>query len=74
MAEPHSIPSNINTSTSEISVDNSDNIYITAILSQTDLTIDDSSLSSIGPVSLSSPLICKSVIPTAVGSIAYYIQ
>jgi len=49
-------------------------LYITALLSANDITIDGLDCTNIGPIGFSSPIQCTSFTPVAVGQVAYYEQ
>ena len=74
MADPHFIPSKINVNTDPINADNSSNIYITAVLFTSDITVDGQLIEDAGPLCFPSPLVCKSLTPSAIASVAYFIQ
>lgn len=74
MAEPQTIPSKVNKSSGLLTAPDGDRIYITAILIDSNLIIDGATVSSPGPVSLPSPIICTSVSTTSVGQIAYFVR
>lgn len=76
MSTSQTIPSRIN-ATATVTAQNLHNkeshIYITAFLKNiSTITVDGESLSSVGPISFSSPILCKSF-TCAVGEVAYYI-
>lgn len=79
MALPQSIPSLLSPDGTAITAPVAENnqrqkfIYITAILISDTLEIDGVSLTSPGPVSLSSPIKCRSFTPNSAGQVAYYI-
>ena len=72
MAEPHTIPSKLNTSAGALTPLSGDKIYITAILFTDNLMIDGVAVNGAGPVALPSPIICSSVTTSAIGQIAYF--
>lgn len=76
MSTSKTIPSQINT-TGTVTASNLHSkesfIYITAFLkSISSITVDGVSLSTVGPVNFSSPILCKSF-TCAAGEVAYYI-
>jgi hypothetical protein len=74
MASPKTIPSKI--SGAAIKHEPSDatsKLFITALLKAGVLTIDGvGTISSLGPVNLSSPIICSSFTTTAAAQVTYY--
>lgn len=72
MATPKSIPSKINTTTDQVVAAGDNRLYITAILAKANLDIDGSAANDLGPIQLSSPIICKSFDPASIAQIAYY--
>ena len=50
----------------------SQKLYITALLTDSDLDIDGVTVTSPGPVTLSSPIICTTFTTTDTGQVAYY--
>jgi hypothetical protein len=47
-------------------------VYITAILKSTNITINTTALTSIGPVSFPSPIQCTGFAGATVGAVAYF--
>lgn len=75
MAEPHTIPSKLNTDTNAVTPDYAgDNLFISAILIQGNVTIDGQLFASLGPVALPSPIICATFTASAAGQVAYFEQ
>ena len=75
MPSPHTIPSKIETTGSEVTADSGKMLYITAILKAGDITIGSQAVTIpsdniIG--SLGSPIICDAFTPDSAGQIAYY--
>jgi hypothetical protein len=72
MATPKSIPSKINTTTAQVVADARNRLYITAILAAANLEIDGNTANGLGPIQLSSPIVCDSFNPSQAAQIAYY--
>jgi len=65
-------PSKLNLNDSPVAASSGKRLYITALLKGESLTIDNSSIGSVGPVSFCSPISCSSFNPTSIGQVAYY--
>jgi len=74
MASPKEIPSKIN-ATAVVTASAGNRLYIVALLKSTALNVDSAgSVSSCGPVGLSSPIECKTFETTSAREAAYYEQ
>jgi hypothetical protein len=78
MATPKDIPSTVNSAASQVSAAFQKQLYITAMLQSSTLTVTITGAAidcgSPGPVALPSPIVCDSFTPGAIGQIAYYEQ
>ena len=73
MASSKSIPSVLNAATTIEAVDET-YLYITAVLAETSLNVDDAGGVTLGPISLESPIRCKKFIAGANGVVAYFVK
>lgn len=78
MATPKEIPSTVNSAASQVSATPQKQLYITAMLRSSTLTVTINGTAidcgSPGPGALPSPIACDSFTPGAIGQIAYYEQ
>ena len=82
MASPKSIPSQLSGPAGEFvieqedptSINKQEHFYITALLQSSALSIDGISIGSPGPVTLSSPIKCRTFTTGADAQVAYFIQ
>lgn len=74
MSSPKSIPSKISTSATTYTAGRSpqSKLHITALLLVGDLTVDGVSVSAVGPLNLSSPIICDQFETAVTEQVAYY--
>ena len=74
MATPKSIPSTLNASTTITHSERGKYLYIVAMLKAQTLVVDGGASATIGPISLSSPIICTTFTAGAANVVAYYEQ
>jgi hypothetical protein len=73
MASPKSIPSKVSTTaTGHKSSKPRGKLYITAFLLAGDIVIDGVTVTAVGPLSLSSPIICDTFHTAVAEQVAYY--
>ena len=71
MSTPKTIPSVLNKTTS-ITAKGGNYLYITSVITSTNLNVDSLGASTVGPIALSSPIRCKTFVVTRVNQVAYY--
>jgi len=74
MATPKSIPSTLNATATITQSQHGRYLYIVAMLKAATLDVDGGGAATIGPISLSSPIICKTFTAGAANTVAYYEQ
>lgn len=74
MATPKSIPSTLNATAAVTHSQQGKYLYIVAMLKAESLNVDGGGAATIGPISLSSPIICKTFTAGAANVVAYYEQ
>jgi len=74
MSSPKSIPSKISTTATTYTAGASpqSKLHITALLLVGNLTIDGITVSAVGPLNLSSPIICQQFTTAVTEQVAYY--
>ena len=74
MATPKSIPSTLNATATITHSEAGKYLYIVALLKSVSLDVDGGGAATVGPIALSSPIICTTFTAGAANTVAYYEQ